>query len=507
MRLALPLRLIFFVLTLATMACPARGQPDTADASRAAALYQSHCLSCHGAQRLGGAGPALLPESLGRLKRDQAREVILHGRPASQMMGYADILSSDDADQLVAYLYQPSPTPPQWTRTDIAGSHRQLSAPARPDDAAVHHADPLNLFVVVESGNHHVNILDGDRFEVITRFPSHFALHGGPKFSPDGRFVYFASRDGWISKYDLRRLVMVAETRAGLNTRNLAVSDDGRWVLVGNYLPGNLALLNADDLSLAGLVPTIGQDGTASRVSAVYTAPNRHSFVIALKDTPEVWELGYAGDAAPSLVPRRIIAHDLLDDFSFTPGYRYLLATSRKAKGGQVIDMESGKVIAEIALPGMPHLGSGIYWERNGKWVFATPNISKGLISVLDIDSWKLIKEIPTEGPGFFMRSHENSRYAWTDVFFGPNNDAVHLIDKQTLEIAHTLRPMPGKNAAHVEFTRDGRYLILSVWDTDGALIVYDSATLKEVKRISMNKPSGKYNVGNKIEFAEGTSH
>lgn len=27
-----------------------------------------------------------------------------------------------------------------------------------------------------------------------------------------------------------------------------------------------------------------------------------------------------------------------------------------------------------------------------------------------------------------------------TSVFFGPNNDAVHLIDKQTLEVVHTLR-------------------------------------------------------------------
>src|SRR3546814_16337097 len=93
------------------------------------------------------------------------------------------------------------------------------------------------------------------------------------------------------------------------------------------------------------------------------------------------------------------------------------------------------------------------------------------------------------------------------DVFFGPNNDAVHLIDKQTLAIAHTLRPMPGKNAAHVEFTRDGRYLLLSVWDHDGALIVYDSLTLQEIKRIPINKPSGKYNVAKNHKYAKGNSH
>ena len=54
----------------------------------------------------------------------------------------------------------------------------------------------MNLFVVVESGDHHVSIFDGDKLESIYRFQSRFVLHGGPKFTPDGRYVFFASRDG-----------------------------------------------------------------------------------------------------------------------------------------------------------------------------------------------------------------------------------------------------------------------------------------------------------------------
>jgi len=505
------MRLIPFALLMLSGAIQAAEAPvpvaptPTAAMHEAAALYKQHCQSCHGAQRFGAAGPALLPESLGRIKPAEVRAVIRDGRPASQMAGYSEQLDTSQIDTLVDYLYQPAVTAPVWKTADIRASHKILADLASLPSTPQHDADPLNLFVVVEAGDHHVSILDGDTFEPLTRFASHFALHGGPKFSPDGRFVYFASRDGWISLYDLHNLRMIAEVRVGLNTRNLAVSNDGRWVLVGNYLPGNLVVLDARDLSLVKIIPTIGQDGKASRVSAVYTAPPRDSFVVALKDVQEVWELSYAGE--PDFQPRRIEAKDYLDDFSFTPDYRYLLATSRKAGGGQVIDLDGGKPVASIELPGMPHLGSGIYWKRNGQWVFATPNISTGLISVIDLQTWKLIKEIPTPGPGFFMRSHANSPYAWTDVFFGPNNDQVLLIDKQTLEVAHTLRPMPGKNAAHVEFTHDGRYALLSVWDRDGALIVYDSQTLEEVKRIPMNKPSGKYNVGNKIDFAEGTSH
>jgi hypothetical protein len=105
------------------------------------------------------------------------------------------------------------------------------------------------------------------------------------------------------------------------------------------------------------------------------------------------------------------------------------------------------------------------------------------------------------------MRSHENSPYAWVDVFFGPHRDVVHVIDKATLQIVKTLKPAPGKTAAHVEFDRYGRYALLSIWDRDGAVVVYDAKTLKEIKRLPMNKPSGKYNVYNKTRYSSGTSH
>src|SRR5690606_4994312 len=72
------------------------------------ALYEQQCQSCHGANRLGGAGPALLPESLGRIKRAEVRQVIEQGRPASQMAAYGAVLDAAQIDALVDYLYTPS---------------------------------------------------------------------------------------------------------------------------------------------------------------------------------------------------------------------------------------------------------------------------------------------------------------------------------------------------------------------------------------------------------------
>jgi mono/diheme cytochrome c family protein len=516
-----------------TQAAGATGNTGTAgtgeSAGPGAAAYEAHCAECHGAGRLGGMGPALLPENLGRLTPDKARAVIADGRPATQMPGFAERLSERQIEDLVALIYSPPAERPVWGEAEIRASREiyrsAAELPARPQYAA----DPMNLFVVVESGDHHVTVLDGDSFAPLARFPSRFALHGGPKFSPDGRFVYFASRDGWITKYDLYGLAVVGEVRAGINTRNLAISHDGRVLAVANYLPHSLVLLDAGDLAPLRVIEAADQRGeTSSRVSAVYQAAPRESFVVALKDVPELWEISYAEDppavyggfvhnyekgmeeglAEPDDFPiRRVPLSQPLDDFFFTPSYRELIGSARDGAHSVVVNLDVRREIAELPLPGLPHLGSGISWARDGRRVMATPHLKTGAVSVIDIDDWQVVKTIETLGPGFFLRSHEASPYAWVDVFFGPDRDAVHVINKASLEIVKTLRPAPGKTAAHVEFTRDGRYALLSVWDMAGAIVVYDAQTLEEVKRIPFVKPSGKYNVWNKIRLDEGTSH
>lgn len=490
---------IIVTATLLVMTTLSYASPTSIDA-----LYQQHCASCHGANRLGGMGPALLPENLKRLRKNKAIKVIANGRAATQMPAFANKLTDKNIQSLVNYVYTPLPQIPQWGLDEINKSHLTHFKSNDLSDKPIFKADMLNLFIVVELGDHHATLLDGDKFEAIQRFKTRFALHGGPKYSPDGRYVYFASRDGWISKYDIYNLKTVVEIRAGINTRNVAVSGDGKTIMVGNYLPHNLVVLDAENLKPIKVIPVKGKQGKTSRVSAVYTATPRNSFIAALKDIPEVWEISYDKKQFPI---RRIELDDYLDDFQFDQSYTHLMGSGRNAKNGQVIDLNVRRKVADLELTGLPHLGSGITWEYKGRQVMATPNIKKSEISIIDMTTWKTIKKIKTLGPGFFMRSHENSPYAWADVFFGPNKEAVHVIDKKTLEIVKTLKPSPGKNAAHVEFDRYGKHVLLSIWDMDGELIIYNADTLKEIKRIPMKKPSGKYNVFNKINRSAGTSH
>lgn len=471
----------------------------------AAALYQTHCASCHGSDRFGATGPALLPDNLGRLGKRGAEAVIGEGRAGTKMRGFRAVLDEQSIKALAAYVNAPPPTAPVWGRAQIEASRvltPDLSA-AKP----VFSADPLNLFVVVEGGDHHVSIVDGDSFTPIYRFPSRFALHGGPKFTPDGRYVFFSSRDGWVTKFDLWTLKVTAEIRAGLNSRNIALSRDGRHVAVANYLPDTLVILSAADLSVEKIFDVADSNGKASRVSAVYQAPPRDSFVVALKDTPEIWEISTAAQPDPFSL-RRIALTTPLDDFFFDPSYRHVLGAHQDGNRAIVVDLDSGREVATLPLAGMPHLGSGISWMRDGHLVMATPHLKDGKISVIDTTNWKVIAEIPTPGPGYFLRSHDNTPYAWANSSLSPQHrDEISIIDKQSLKVVRTLKPAPGKMTAHVEFDRSGKHALVSVMEKNGAVIVYDAATFQEIKRLPMAKPIGKYNVYNKITFSEGTSH
>src|SRR6056297_832986 len=259
----------------------------------AAALYSTHCADCHAATRLGGTGPALIPQTLRRMYGPALTEVIAHGRVATQMPGFGEVLTGPEIAALAAWLETPPDHVPDWGTTEIAAT-RLMRDDYTPADVPVFDADPLNITLVVEIGDHHVSVLDGDTFAVLDRFATPFAVHGGPKFSPDGRYVYIMSRDGWVQAYDIWSLQEVGRVRAGLNSRNIAISKDGKWLAVANYLPMTLSILDAATLAPEKIIPVKGRHGTPSRVSAVYQAPPRDSFVLALKDIPEIWEISTA---------------------------------------------------------------------------------------------------------------------------------------------------------------------------------------------------------------------
>lgn len=314
--------------------------------------------------------------------------------------------------------------------------------------------DPLNLFVVVEADGAHVTLLDGDRLESLHRFATRPSLQGDPQFSPDGRYVYFATREGWISKFDLRDLKTMAEIRVGSDTRSLAVSSDGRLVAIGNAAPAALVVLDADLQPVKTLVATDAAKRRTSPVSRVRDSAARRSFIAALPDLGEIWEVSYdpaAPEIAAGLVhdyklregsfvpgflnPRRTPLGEPFEDFRLLPDGRRLAAVARGADGSQVIHLDVRRRIADL------------------------------------------------------------------------DRASFEAIGRQNPEIVTRLQAVSGNAVTEVAFDRHGRYALVSTPAAPDALIVYDTSTLREVKRLSMAKPMGKYNVFNEINRHQGSSH
>ena len=109
---------LFSTLALAALALASQ----TAFSAEPSALYTQHCLSCHGANRLGAMGPALLPESLERLKRKDADATIRDGRPATQMPAFGQILTGAEIEALVDWIHTPVSPAPTWSEADIRNS-------------------------------------------------------------------------------------------------------------------------------------------------------------------------------------------------------------------------------------------------------------------------------------------------------------------------------------------------------------------------------------------------
>ncbi len=119
---------------LAAPAAPAAAAAPVAEATRA--LYQQHCAACHAAARLGQMGPALLPDNLARLRRDEALRVIRDGRPATQMPGFGEQLGEAELAALADFIYTPVSPAPAWSATPPPAPTRSPSAPTSPATSA-----------------------------------------------------------------------------------------------------------------------------------------------------------------------------------------------------------------------------------------------------------------------------------------------------------------------------------------------------------------------------------
>ncbi len=377
-------------------------------------------------------------------------------------------LSDRELRELVKYLRSPVGEV-SYTVKDIKESRKELAT----KNKNLGIKNVKNLVVVVEKGKGRVWLMEGE--EVLDRFPFK-NVHGGVKFSPDGRDFYVPARDGRVLRYSLEEGRPKEEVRACVYLRNIAVSRDGNFVVAGCILPSALVVMDRG-LNPTKLIPFKG------RLSAVYQLNERGGFIFTFRNKPYV---GFLGEEF-KLSLKRIDSP--LEDFFIDPLEMYLIGSSREGKEIAVYEINGLKKVYGRRIDSLPHLFSSFFWYKDGKFFFATRHAKAKRISVWRMYDWKLEREIETEGSGFFVRTHPLTPYLWIDN----SSDTLLLVDKRDFSVKK-LKVVPGKRATHVEFSADGRIAYISVYDRDGNLVLMDAQTLETITRLPADRPAGKYN-------------
>jgi YVTN family beta-propeller protein len=309
------------------------------------------------------------------------------------------------------------------------------------------------------------------------------------------------ARDGWVSKVDLDTLEVMASIDVGVSSRGTGLTDDGRYLLIGNFEPNTAVLLDAETMEVVETFEATGSvnDGPElpSKVGGIAQLGTK--LYMVLKDVNAVWEIETADPAFPirryeNLGEGQTPLHDIF----LTPDGRYVLVAVQGANVVWVLDTDTGEEVAEVPTATTPHTGPG---ATVGNLTFVPTLDPEGTISVIDNTTWENVKNIDVGGPGLFIRHNPTAEsadeypYVWAETAFGDFHDEIYVIDVRSLEIVETLIPIPGESTWHPEFTYDGEFVYV-VSQTGNAIVVFDANTFDEVARIDAKTPSAVFNMG-----------
>lgn len=482
----------------------ANGAADWFGGQTPRAVYQDSCGGCHGPEREGGIGPALVP---GRLTESDAFyfNTIQNGRPGTIMPAWGSFgMSAEEIWLLVGFIRsQPEGAGAEWGLAEIAASHTSLVDESTLPGAPIHNGNMDNLMLVTEREARRIAVFDGDTHTLLGRINASYRAHGYAFNPVEERWVYNIGRDGWLFKIDLYTLQAVTKVRVGLDSRGLAISDDGHYLMAGNYVPNSAVVLDAQTLQPLKVIITEGEDPdgqwVASRVAITSdVAPDLVGpyFIIALKEAGQVWRIDYSQPDFPiAALPN--VGHVLHDGFLSPDNSRFYLA-SQEDDWVAVIDVATWQLITTIQTGDMPHPGSGATWTANGVEYGATVHAGEGLVTIWNLADNQIAARITTSGPGLFIRAHENNPYVWADTMFGQPSNQIYVIDRESFEVAHIITD--GIQTLHPELTNDGQFVYISDWQ-GGVVRVYDAHTFALVAELSgMTTPTGIFNSSRRYE-------
>ncbi|MCH9813261.1 MAG: nitrite reductase [Epsilonproteobacteria bacterium] len=396
-------------------------------------LYEKYCMDCHHKDRIGIAGPPLIPAFLKQYQYKDLSKKIKNGFPQTLMPSY-EFLNAYELLEISRYIKSPMDQNLTWDQHHIQKSITRFDT--KPKDLGI--KDIEQVLPVVERDGGYVWIMEDEK--ILDKFPLK-NVHGGIKYQfPKAENIFVPTRDGWVERYSLKEGRSIAKVRPCINLRNVSLGRDGEHVIATCLLPEQMVVMDSDTLNPTKVTKLDG------KVSALYELYSKDEMIFTYRDKPLV---GIVNSKTFEITYNKI--EEPIEDFFIDPFDKFLIATARHGKVLRVYDIKSLKPVFEHAMEGMPHLFSATYWYNNGKFYFATPHLRKPYVTVWQMYDWKFEKQIEIGGDGFFVKTHPNTPYLWIDN----GTDALVLIDKNDFSMKK-MTPIKGKQYIHPEFTGDG---------------------------------------------------
>ena len=435
-------------------------------------LYLTHCARCHHKDRIGLDGPPLYSKTLRKYKTiSTLAKKIKDGFPQTLMPKY-DNLSMIERIQIAKYIKTPLGKNITWNKNQIKKSLKTFNNPKKD----LHIQDISDVMPVVERDGGYVWIMEKEK--ILDKFALK-NVHGGIKYRfPTADSIYVPTRDGNVVKYSLKNGRVENEIRACINLRNLSLSRDGKHLFVSCLLPQQVVVFNSDNFNIEKIKPLNG------KISALYDLYTKDKMIFTLRDKPKV---GFVDTKTLKFTYKDI--DEPIEDFFIDPFDKFLIATARGGKVLRVYDIDTLKKVYEHPMHGMPHLFSATYFYKDGAFYFATPHLRSSYITIWKMYDWDFVKKIEIGGDGFFAKTHPRTPYLWVDN----GSDELVLVNKKDYSIKKLI-PKKAKQYIHAEFSGDGKYTYLSIYEHDGAIQVWDTDSLKMIKSYPANVPVGKYN-------------
>ena len=539
-----PLRFSTLILAAGIAVYGTAQQVDTAGAANepslssekfeeAKTIYFHRCAGCHGVLRKGAVGKNLEPKSTRKLGQMRLERILTFGTEGG-MNNFDDIMSKEEISLLATYIQLEPPIPPEMPLATMKARRKVYVDPKDYPTKPLHGRNWRNFFLVIERDVGKVAVVDGDKHEIVAHITAGYAVHvlkalehsNVSHADNPGRFWYTMARDGKLTKIDLWQTpdkMRVAEVQIAYDARDVAVSGDGRYVVVGGYWPPHFVIVDAVSMEPLKVVSTRGVNVNGefvneSRVAAVYDTPNAKSWLVSAKELGQMWQVDYTDIDNLSIV--QMDTSKFLHDGFFDPTGRYFQIAANASNQIVVVDSEKRKLEAIIDVDKKPHPGPGANWvDPKCGPVGGTVHLGVGKVTAWGNDpkehldqAWKICFETELDGPGVFIRTHPKSDYIWADQTKHPEPEvqqSIQVMDKNTREIVKTIRltDKRGYAAVHIEFNADGSEVWTSVWnrrdskEPNGEIVIFDAKTLKEKKRIKGSyAPTGKFNVINRTE-------